>query len=63
MTKHLLGAARREFIATVVDRYVAGDSIRGIAAATGYSYTAIRDILVRQRVTLRPRGSARGWRS
>lgn len=49
-------AARAAFVADVVDRYQAGDSIRAIAAVKKRSYTAVRDILVAQRVPLRPRG-------
>lgn len=54
------GRPRRELVNEVVRRYEAGDTIRGIGAALGYSYTAVRNILVAEHVMLRRRGTARG---
>lgn len=54
------GQPRRQLVNDVVRRYDAGDSIRAIGVATGYSYTAVRNILVAEHVMLRRRGTARG---
>ena len=55
MTQHLHGAARERLLVEVRGWYADGLSIRGIAARTGYSYTATRQQLVAAGVELRPR--------
>lgn len=53
----LTGHPRATFTATAAARYRAGDSIRGLAAASGRSYGFIHRLLVDAGVQLRPRGS------
>lgn len=56
------GPERQRFIAKAVRRYDRGESIRAIAVSTGFSYTAIRDMLVGAHVQLRPGSFQRGPR-
>ena len=49
-------AARRR---KLVAQYDKGASIRGLAAEVGLSYGAVRNILVRAGVTMRPPGGPR----
>ena len=56
------GQERERFIALAVHRYEAGESIRSIAVSTGYSYTAIRDMLAGRRVQFRSGTFQRGQR-
>lgn len=56
MTARLHGPARDQTAADLRTRYEAGDSIRGLAASTGRSYSYIRDLLVQAGTTMRPRG-------
>jgi len=53
----LRGADRETTGARLRRRYEAGDTIRGIAAATGRSYGATRDLLIQAGTTLRTRGA------
>jgi hypothetical protein len=56
---YLTGAERIRVRQQLADRYRAGDTIQGLAASTGRSYGAVRDLLLEARVTLRPRGPVR----
>lgn len=60
MTQHLHGEARAALIADVTARYEAGATIRQVAEVVGYSYGAVRNILVGAGVPLRQphRGAA-----
>lgn len=58
MTQHLHGDARTRLIATVTAHYLAGATIRQVAAEVGYSYTAVRNMLLNAGVTLRPKRGA-----
>lgn len=53
MTQHLHGPARARLIADVTARYQAGATIRQVADAVGYSYGAVRNMLVGAGVELR----------
>ena len=60
MTQHLHGTARARLVADVTARYQSGATIRQVAVAVGYSYGAVRNILIGAGVELRPphRGAA-----
>jgi len=47
----------------VCTKYERGSSIRELAQEYGYSYTGMRDMLVRNDVTLRSRGGSRKKRT
>lgn len=53
MTKRLQGRAREQLLHTVAARYAAGETIRQVAEAVGYSYTATRSMLLAAGVVLR----------
>jgi hypothetical protein len=56
---YLRGPARAQAAATYRTRYEAGDTIRGIAFATGRSYGHVRALLLEAGTTLRPKGFLR----
>jgi hypothetical protein len=56
---YLRGADRAKTAATYRKRYEAGDTIRGIAFATGRSYGYTRKLLLEAGTTLRPKGFLR----
>lgn len=56
---YLTGPERDRVRQQLAARYRAGDTLQGIAAATGRSYGAVRDLLLEAGVTLRPRGPVR----
>ncbi|WP_031514804.1 helix-turn-helix domain-containing protein [Streptomyces sp. NRRL F-5123] len=58
MTIHR-GTDRTNTATTYRTRYEAGDSIRGIAFATGRSYGYVRNLLLEAGTTLRPKGALR----
>lgn len=63
MTQRLRGTARQQLLADVADRYRQGATIRQIAAAVGYSYTATRAMLLGAGVQLRDGRFGDGFRS
>lgn len=56
MAAHLIGTDRTRLRADIADRYRAGDSIRGLAAHTGRSYSTVRRLLLEAGVRLRRPG-------
>lgn len=56
---HLRGTDRLQAAHDLQARYYAGDSIRGIAQATGRSYGYIHKLLAEAKTTFRPRGFQR----
>lgn len=57
---HLKGAERLQAARDLQARYYAGDSIRGLATATGRSYGYVHGLLVLVGTTFRPRGFQKG---
>lgn len=57
---HLKGAERLKAAHDLQARYYAGDSIRGIATATGRSYGYIQKPLAEAKTVFRPRGFQKG---
>ena len=57
---YLQGAARLQAARDLQARYYAGDSIRGLAAATGRSYGYVHKLLAEVKTTFRPRGFQKG---
>lgn len=55
----LKGAARLQAAHDLQARYYAGDSIRGLAAATGRSYGYVHGLLAEVKTKFRPRGFQR----
>ena len=55
----ITGAARDELAAQLAARYRAGESIRQLCAATGYSIGRVRGLLIEAQVTFRARGGGR----
>jgi hypothetical protein len=54
----VMGEDRSKLAADLKSRYVAGESIRSLAAATGRSYGFIHRLLTENGVVLRGRGGA-----
>lgn len=52
------GEARAQMSQELVTRYLAGESIRELAASTGRSYGFVHRVLSESEVTLRGRGGA-----
>ncbi len=55
----IMGAERHTLAMTLMRRYVAGESIRSLAASTNRSYGWIHRLLTESGVRFRPRGGAR----
>jgi hypothetical protein len=55
----ITGAARQKLAAELAARYEAGESIRQLCAATGYSIGRVRGLLINAEVTFRARGGRR----
>lgn len=56
--KRIVGVDRKLLAQELVERYTAGESIRGLASSTGRSYGFVHQILTESGVTLRSRGGS-----
>lgn len=60
--KKVRGAQRTVLVSSLVAAYIAGRSIRALAAELGRSYGFVHRLLADSGVALRPRGGHRGGR-